>query len=117
MKLSFVPANFNPPIFLKTPNFILRSLKTTDCQKDFEAVKNSLDYRGGEDLKVKRLSYKQNLTNLQRGTVFIVAGVLVVLDALNLLSQTVHFMFIIAGIGLIIYGLSLTNVWEKIQRK
>lgn len=59
----------------------------------------------------------ENLTDLQRGTVFIVGGVLVILDALNLLSQTVHFMFILAGLGLIIYGLSLTNVWEKIQRK
>lgn len=59
----------------------------------------------------------ENLTDLQRGTIFIVGGILIILDALNWLSQSIHFVFILAGLGLVIYGLSLTKVLEKIQRK
>lgn len=65
-KPSFIPLNFNLPLKLETSEFLLRPLTVNDCQKDFEAVKNSLDYRGGEDLAVKSLTLEQNLINLQR---------------------------------------------------
>lgn len=59
----------------------------------------------------------ENLTPVQQGTVFIVTGALILLDILNLLSPTIHYVIVLAGIGLIVYGFSLTNILDKIQRK
>ncbi len=58
-----------------------------------------------------------SLSPVQRGIVYIVAGSLVMLDALNILSTTVHFFVLIAAIGLIIYGIMLTHIIDLIMGK
>lgn len=58
-----------------------------------------------------------SLTPVQRGIAYIIAGSLIMLDALNILSKTVHFVILITAIGLIVYGVILTNVMNLIKSK
>jgi len=63
------------------------------------------------------MKFLSKLTNMQRGTFYIIGGFLILLDALNLLDKTIHYVILLAALGLIIYGILLTNLVEKIFKK
>ncbi|HBR70932.1 TPA: hypothetical protein DIC20_01655 [Candidatus Dependentiae bacterium] len=58
-----------------------------------------------------------SLTDTQRGIIYLVFGFLVLLDALNLLDKTIHYVILFAALGLIIYGFLLTKLATKIFKK
>ena len=59
----------------------------------------------------------QKLSPKQKGIVYIVIGILILLDAMNLLSTTVHYVILVAAITIIIYGVMLTDLPRKIMGK
>jgi len=63
------------------------------------------------------MKFLSRLTDMQRGIVYLVIGFLILLDALNLLDKTVHYVILFAAIGLIIYGILLTGLVKKIFNK
>lgn len=58
-----------------------------------------------------------NLTSMQKGILFIVLGLLIVLDAFKILSITINYVFALCGLGLIFYGVSLTKIFEGWGKK
>ncbi len=58
-----------------------------------------------------------NLTSMQKGILFVVSGLLIVLDAFKILSNTIHYVFALFGLGLIFYGISLTKIFEGWGKK
>ena len=59
----------------------------------------------------------KKLSPQQKGVASIVIGVLILLDAMNLLSTTVHYVILVAAITIIIYGVMLTDLPGKIMGK
>jgi len=60
----FIPKNFNVPQKLKTDEFVLLPLTIQHNDKDFEAVKLSIDNEGKIDQAVTDLTKEENLINL-----------------------------------------------------
>lgn len=58
-----------------------------------------------------------NLTPQYRGIIYSVIGLLILLDALDVLSKSIHIFVILAALGLIAYGVKLTNVLDLISKK
>jgi len=46
-KLDFVPENFSPPVLFETEHFVIRPIKTSDADMDYEAVMSSIDHLNG----------------------------------------------------------------------
>lgn len=63
------------------------------------------------------MNFLNNLSPVYRGSIYSVIGLLVLLDALNVLSKSIHLFVILAAIGLIIYGIKTTNVLDLIIKK
>ena len=63
------------------------------------------------------MNFLNNLPPVYRGSIYIVFGLLVLLDALNVLSKSIHLFVILAALGLIIYGIKVTNVLDLITKK
>jgi hypothetical protein len=57
------------------------------------------------------------LTPQYRGIIYTIIGLLILLDALNILSKSIHVFVVLASIGLILYGIKLTNVLDLISKK
>jgi len=58
-----------------------------------------------------------SLTQMQRGIIFITAGLLILLDSIGVLSKTVHIIVFTAALGLIVYGVKLTNILDMLMTK
>ncbi len=56
-----------------------------------------------------------DLTNTQKGTVFITIGIALLLYILGIFKQAFYFVIIIAALFLIIYGFIIGNFWKKIN--
>ena len=63
------------------------------------------------------MNFLNNLPPVYRGSIYSVFGLLVLLDALNVLSKSIHLFVILAALGLIIYGIKVTNVLDLITKK
>lgn len=61
--------------------------------------------------------YCASISPQYRGAVYIIVGLLVMLDSLNILSKTIHFFVFLAAVSLIVYGVQLTNVLDLINKK
>ena len=55
-------------------------------------------------------NYINKLTDTQKGVACIVAGIVLLLDALNVLKTTIHGAIALAAIALIIYGLYIAKI-------
>jgi len=51
------------------------------------------------------------------GIIYSIIGLLVLLDALNILSASIHVFVVLASIALILYGVKLSGVLELINKK
>lgn len=54
-----------------------------------------------------------SLTNLQKGSFYLVAGTLIFLDSISALSSTIHYVILFGALGMIFYGLILTDLVNK----
>jgi hypothetical protein len=63
------------------------------------------------------MDFFKSLTPQYRGIIYSIAGLLILLDALNILSKSIHAFVILAALGLILYGIKLTNILDLITKK
>lgn len=63
------------------------------------------------------MKFFSSLTPMQRGIAYVVMGFLILLDAVGLLSKSIHLIVFFAAFGLILYGLKLTNVLDMLMTK
>ena len=63
------------------------------------------------------MKFLKSLSSMHRGIIYITFGFLILLDALNLLDKTVHYVILFAALGLIIYGILLTELVQKVLKK
>jgi|GEM_PF-2011125 len=61
--------------------------------------------------------YFASISPQYRGAVYIVIGLLIMLDSLNILSKSIHIFVFLAAVGLMVYGVQLTNVLDLISKK
>jgi len=67
--------------------------------------------------KRKIMKLFESLTKTQRGIIYIVVGILILLDALNLLDKTIHYVILVSALSLIVYGTILTDLAATIFKK
>ncbi len=63
------------------------------------------------------MKFLDKLTHMQKGIMYLVIGFLILLDSLNLLGKTIHYVILLSAIGLIIYGILLTDLTSKVFKK
>lgn len=63
------------------------------------------------------MKFLGRISDMQKGIAYLVFGILILLDALNVLSTTVHYVILFAAISLIIYGILLTGLVKKFFEK
>ncbi len=63
------------------------------------------------------MEFFKSLTPQYRGIIYSILGLLILLDALDILSKSIHIFVVLAAIGLILYGIKLTNILDIITKK
>lgn len=63
------------------------------------------------------MDFLNNIPPVYRGSIYSIIGLLILLDALGVLTKSIHIFVIMAAIGLIIYGIKVTNVLDLIIKK